>query len=103
MFNSWDTNNLKVPSKLLKHNFNVANDRMSWRWKEDIARIESKLGFIDFPKWIWSPNTHLLNWADSNNLKRESHGHPSLSAQRPIADYIINTTTLGDKNERPTS
>ena len=103
MFNSWDTNNLKIPSKLLKHNFNVANDRMSWRWKEDLARIESKLGFIDFPKWIWSPNTHLLDWADSNNLKRESHGHPSLSAQRPIADYIINTTTLGDKNERPTS
>ena len=95
MFNSWATNDITLPSKHLAHNFNVLNERKTWRWKEDIARVERKLGFIDFKQWMWSPNTHLLDWADTNNLERESHGHPNLNAQRPIADYIINKTKLG--------
>tara|TARA_Y100000389_G_C17415286_1_gene493316 strand:+ start:326 stop:1042 length:717 start_codon:yes stop_codon:yes gene_type:complete len=95
MFNSWDTNNLRIPSKVLPHNFNILNNRMKWRWKEDIARIEQKLSYIDWDQWIWSANTHLIDWIDTNGLECESHGHPNLSAQRPIADYIIDNTNLG--------
>jgi len=92
MFNSWDTNKLRIPSQLLKQNFNVLNDRMPQRWKKDLERVENKIQNINFDKWIWSPNTHLLDWVDSNKLERETHGHPSLSAQRPIADYILQQT-----------
>ena len=95
MLNSWDTNNLRIPSKVLPHNFNILNNRMKWRWKEDIARIEKKLSYIDWDQWIWSANTHLIDWIDTNGLECESHGHPNLSAQRPIADYIIDNTSLG--------
>ena len=95
MFNSWDTNNLRIPSNVLPHNFNSLNNRMKWRWKEDIARIEKKLSYIDWDQWIWSANTHLIDWIDTNGLECESHGHPNLSAQRPIADYIIDNTSLG--------
>jgi hypothetical protein len=44
---------------------------------------------IDLDYWIWPPKNTLAQWAQTQHLQFESHGHPALSAQSPIAGYIL--------------
>lgn len=90
MFNSFFHNYIAYPGQPLQHNFNVLNEKWFHKRLDDLDHIKRLIDHIDFDLWIWPPKNTLAQWAMTQSLEFESHGHPALSAQEPVANYIRN-------------
>lgn len=89
MFNAFWHNYIAYPSQPLEFNFNVVEQKHFHKHLQDLHHVKSLISQIDFDQWIWPAKTTLSQWAQSRTLEFESGGHPALSAQRSIADYVI--------------
>jgi phospholipase/lecithinase/hemolysin len=89
MFNSFWHNYISYPGQPLAHNFNVVEQKHFNKHLQDLHQAKSLIAQIDFDQWIWPAKTTLSSWAQQQSLEFESGGHPALSAQRSIADYVI--------------
>lgn len=90
MFNSFFHNYIAYPGQPLQHNFNVLNEKWFHKRSDDLEHAKMLINHIDLDHWIWPPKTTLAQWAQTQNLEFELHGHPALSAQKSIAGYIKN-------------
>jgi len=88
MFNAFHHNYLAYPGQPLQSNFNVLNEKWFHKRLDDLEKIKKMLFNIDFDQWLWPAKTTLAQWAQQQGLEFESAGHPALSAQVSIADYI---------------
>jgi hypothetical protein len=96
MFNAFWHNYIAYPSQPLEFNFNVIEQKHFNKHLQDLHHVKSLIAQIDFEQWIWPAKTTLSQWAQRQGLEFESGGHPALSAQQAIADYVISRT------QRPT-
>ena len=88
MFNSFFHNYIAYPGQPLQYNFNVLNEKWFHKRLDDLEHAKMLIDQINLEHWIWPPKHTLSQWAQTQHLEFESHGHPALSAQRSIADYI---------------
>lgn len=88
MFNAFHHNYIPYPGQILAHNFNVRRNKKIHKSIDDLEKSKNLIAGIDFNSWIWPPKTTLSQWAQNQGLEFEAYGHPALSAQQTIADYI---------------
>ena len=92
MWNSWTHNYLHNPLRIWNKSFFVQTHRWDRKQRADRDRLVNKINNINWKQWIWQPKDTLSNWAKVQGLDFETYGHPALSAQQPIADYILQQT-----------
>lgn len=90
MFNSFHNNHIAYPGQPLQHNFNVQNEKWFHKRLDDLEHAKILISRIDFDQWVWPAKNTLAQWAQQQRLEFESAGHPALSAQKAIAEYIRN-------------
>lgn len=88
MFNAFHHNYLAYPGQPLRDNFNIKNHKHYHKHLDDLEHAKTLISCIDFSLWLWPPKTTLAQWAKQQGLEFETAGHPALSAQKAIADYI---------------
>lgn len=88
MFNAFHHNFLSYPGQILHHNFNVKMDKWFHKRMDDLEHAKTLISKIDQTAWLWPYKTSLGAWARQQNLEHEVAGHPALSAQPSIANYI---------------
>jgi hypothetical protein len=93
MFNSFFHNYIAYPGQPLQYNFNVLNEKWFHKRLDDLEHVKMLIDQIDLDHWIWPPKHTLSQWAQTQHLQFESHGHPALSSQRSIAHYIKDRMT----------
>lgn len=90
MFNAFHHNYIAYPSQPLQHNFNVKNEKWFHKRLDDLDQIKQLVAQINLDRWIWPPKTTLAQWAMHQGLEFETAGHPALSSQLAIANFIKN-------------
>jgi len=92
MWNSWTHNYLHNPVEIWDKSFFVQTDRWDRKQRADRDRLVNKVSNINWKQWVWQPSQTLAQWAQLQGLDFEQYGHPSLSGQKTIANYIMEKT-----------